>query len=48
LLGIPEGYITAAHIAVGYSEKPFPKKLSRMPVGEMAFKDSFGSTFPGA
>jgi nitroreductase len=48
LLGIPDGFITAAHIAVGYSEKPFPKKLSRMPVGEMAFKDSFGSTFPGA
>jgi nitroreductase len=48
LLGIPEDFITAAHIAVGWPEKGFPKKLSRMPVAEMAFVDTFGETFPGA
>lgn len=48
LLDIPEDFITAAHIAVGWPEKGFPKKLSRMPVGEMAFVDTFGKSFPGA
>jgi len=48
LLGIPEEYITSAHIAVGWPERPFPKKLNRMPVGEMAFVDTFGKVFPGA
>lgn len=41
LLGIPEGFITAAHVAVGYPEKGFPKKLTRSPVEEIAFLDSF-------
>lgn len=48
LLEIPEDFITAAHIAVGWPEKGFPKKLSRMPVAEMAFVDTFGKSFPGA
>ena len=41
LLGIPEQYSTAAHIVAGYPEKPFPTKLTRMPVEEIAFLDSF-------
>lgn len=48
LLGIPDEYITACHVAVGYPERGFPTKLSRMPVSEMAFVDSFGVVFPGA
>lgn len=41
LLDIPDGFITAAHMAVGYPEKGFPKKLTRSPVEEIAFLDSF-------
>jgi nitroreductase len=41
LLGIPEGYLTAAHIAVGYPRDDFPRKLSRTPVEEITFLDRF-------
>lgn len=41
LLGIPEEYATAAHIVAGYPAKPFPTKLRRHPVEEIAFMDSF-------
>ncbi len=41
LLGIPEQYATAAHIVAGYPAKPFPTKLTRHPVEEIAFMDSF-------
>ena len=41
LLGIPEQYATAAHIVAGYPAKPFPTKLRRHPVEEIAFMDSF-------
>jgi nitroreductase len=44
LLDIPEDFITACHIAVGYPERPFPTKLRRRPVEELAFVDSFGSS----
>ena len=41
LLGIPEEYATAAHIVAGYPAKPFPTKLTRFPVEEIAFMNSF-------
>lgn len=41
LLAIPEGVITAAHIAVGYPERPFPTKLSRTPVEQIVYAESF-------
>ena len=41
LLGIPEDLATAAHIVAGYPAKPFPTKLRRHPVEEIAFLDSF-------
>lgn len=41
LLNIPDGCITAAHIAVGYPRDGFPRKLTRTPVEEIAFLDSF-------
>ncbi|MGD9750824.1 MAG: nitroreductase family protein [Acidimicrobiia bacterium] len=48
LLGIPQEIITAAHICVGWPAKPFPKKLSRRPLNEIAFVDSWGASLPGA
>jgi nitroreductase len=41
LLGIPEGFITAAHIAVGYPRDKFPTKLNRSPVEDTVSVDSF-------
>ncbi|MBS44504.1 MAG: oxidoreductase [Nocardioides sp.] len=43
ILDIPEGFITAALLAVGYPEKGFPKKLTRTPVEEIAFRDGFST-----
>lgn len=42
LLEIPEGFATAAHIAVGFPVKPFPRKLNRLPVTETVFVNRFG------
>ena len=42
LLGIPDEFITACHIVVGYPERDFPRKLRRRPVEEIAFVDTFG------
>ena len=42
LLSIPDGVITAAHVAVGWPEKPLPRKLNRRPVSDYAFLDTFG------
>lgn len=47
LLGIPEGVITAAHVAMGWPARPFPTKLSRMPLADMVHLDSWGTPFPG-
>ncbi|GAA4712532.1 nitroreductase family protein [Pseudonocardia yuanmonensis] len=43
LLEIPDGIITAAHVAIGYPAKGFPRKLSRGPVEEAVFADTYGS-----
>lgn len=42
LLAIPDGVATAALIPLGYPAKGFPKKLSRRPVEEIAFADTYG------
>jgi nitroreductase len=47
LLGIPEEVITAAHIAIGYPDRPWPRKLTRSPVEEIAFVDRYGSALGG-
>jgi nitroreductase len=44
LLGIPDDFITAAHVVAGYPAKGFPKKLSRAPVEETVFVDTFGNS----
>ena len=42
LLAIPEDVALAAHIGVGHRADPWPKRLSRKPVEEFAFAESFG------
>jgi nitroreductase len=42
LLKIPDGFATAAHLVVGFREKPFPKSLDRRPLGEIAFDGTWG------
>lgn len=41
LLHIPDGYRIAAHLAVGWPEAPFPRRLSRRSVAEFATVDRF-------
>ncbi|MHA6781398.1 nitroreductase family protein [Pseudonocardia saturnea] len=41
LLSIPEEFITAGHVAVGYPERPFPTKLTRMPVRDIVYAEAF-------
>jgi nitroreductase len=43
LLGIPAELITCATIALGYPERPLPKKLSRAPVASMVFSEHYGT-----
>ena len=43
LLQIPDDFLTAAHIAVGWPERPFPTRLNRRPVEEIIFADTFGA-----
>jgi nitroreductase len=42
LLGVPPEFSTACHIVAGYPLKPFPRKLRRPAVEEIAFVDRFG------
>ena len=43
LFGIPEGIATAALVALGWPERPFPQKLSRRPLEEICFADDWGT-----
>jgi nitroreductase len=42
LLNIPDGVATAAMITLGYPARPFPKRLRRRPLAEVAFADTYG------
>lgn len=42
LLDVPDEFATAAHVVVGYPANGFPTKLTRMPVEDIAFVDTFG------
>ena len=48
LLGIPADVATTAMITLGWPARPFPRKLRRKPLRELAFLDSYGATLPGA
>jgi nitroreductase len=45
LLGIPDELLTAAHVAVGYPAKGFPTKLTRSPVADTVFADTYGTPY---
>jgi nitroreductase len=46
LLGLPDGVVTACHIAVGHPATPFPKRLKRLPVQETTFLERYGQPYP--
>ena len=48
LLAIPDGIATAAMIPLGYPAKGFPKRLSRRPLEESCFADTYGAPLPAA
>ncbi|HTN78779.1 MAG TPA: nitroreductase family protein [Acidimicrobiales bacterium] len=43
LLGIPDGVITAAHVALGWPARQLPRTLNRRPLTDIAFRDTFGA-----
>ena len=43
LLAIPDGIATAATIALGHPSRPFPTRLARRPLAELAFADRWGT-----
>jgi nitroreductase len=42
MLAIPDGVITAAHLAIGYPAKGFPTKLTRSPVADIVSAETYG------
>jgi nitroreductase len=48
LLGIPDGVAVAGVIALGWPERPFPTRLTRRPVSEIAFCERWGGPPPGS
>src|SRR5690349_24307598 len=46
LLGIPGHFSTACHITAGYPARPFPSRLHRPEVPDLAFTDKFGVALP--
>ena len=49
LLAIPDGVLTAAHLAVGYPAKGFPRKLTRSAVEDIVSSETYGQPlFTGA
>jgi len=47
LLGIPGNFATACHIVAGYPARPFPRRLHRPEVSDLAFTDNFGVSLVG-
>lgn len=48
LLSIPDDHLTAGHIAVGYPERPFPTRLTRLPVEDTVYAESFARPLFGS
>lgn len=47
LLNIPDDFLTAAHVGIGYPAKRFPTKLRRGPVSDFVFAERFGTPLFG-
>jgi nitroreductase len=47
LLNIPDDISIVATVALGYPAKPFPKRLRRRPLDEIAFGERYGEALPG-
>lgn len=47
LLAIPDDIATCAVIALGWPAKPFPRKLHRKALADIAFLDAYGQALPG-
>jgi nitroreductase len=47
LLGIPGHFSTGCHITAGYPARPFPRRLHRPEVADLAFADTFGVPLAG-
>ncbi|MEV1292854.1 nitroreductase family protein [Pseudonocardia sp. NPDC049635] len=45
LLAIPDGFITAAHVTIGYPAKSFPRKLTRTPVEDIVSAETFDNPY---
>lgn len=45
LLEIPDNFLTAAHVTVGYPAKGFPTKLTRSPVEDIVAAETFGNPY---
>jgi nitroreductase len=48
MLGIPAEVSTAAMVTIGWPARPFPEKLTRRPLSEIAFVDTWGQILPDA
>lgn len=48
LLGMPPHIAVAAMVTLGWPQKPFPQKLHRKALAELAFLDTWGVALPGA
>jgi nitroreductase len=46
LLAIPDDVGTACHVAAGYPDRPWPTRLSRLPVEETVYVDRYGTGLP--
>lgn len=46
LLEIPADFAPAAVVTLGWPAQPFPKRLKRRPLVEMAYLDTFGTVLP--
>lgn len=45
LLGLPDGVITAAHVAIGYPARGFPRRLTRTAVEDIVSAESYGTPY---
>jgi nitroreductase len=48
LFGIPDDISVVATVALGWPGKPFPKRLRRRPLDEIAFAERYGEPLPGS